>query len=179
MNDLTEDVCRHRKYDAELNDPDAASEKLMALRRAAPSSIPYVLWVDPRYPGRFALTYLAPRASRPKNEWVKVTPEGLELRERRYFATDEVLNYFKRHAKDWAKGAKLAPHRAEPKKQAPVVQPVPLQPIQQQWAPPPQQGWGAPPPQQGWGAPPPQQQCVSAPKKPQQGAARPPMAPQR
>ena len=48
----------------------------MALRRAAPSSIPYVLWVDPRYPGRFALTYLAPRASRPKNEWVKVTPEG-------------------------------------------------------------------------------------------------------
>ena len=40
MNDLTEDVCRHRKYDAELNDPDAASEKLMALRRAAPSSIP-------------------------------------------------------------------------------------------------------------------------------------------
>ena len=82
---------------------------------------------------------MAPRASRPKNEWVKVTPEGLELRERRYFATDEVLNYFKRHAKDWAKGAKLAPHRAEPKKQAPVVQPGPLQPIQQQWAPPPQQ----------------------------------------
>ena len=75
MNDLTEDVCRHRKYDAELHGPpDAASEKLMALRRAAPSSIPYVLWVDPRYPGRFALTYLAPRASRPKNEWVKVTP---------------------------------------------------------------------------------------------------------
>jgi transcription elongation factor SPT6 len=170
MNDLTEDVCRHRKYDAELSDPDQASEKLMALRRAAPSSIPYVLWVDPRYPGRFALTYLAPRASRPKNEWVKVTPEGLELRERRYFATDEVLNYFKRHAKDWAKGAKLAPHRAEPKKQAPA--PVPLQPIQQQWAPPPQQqawgapqqgGWGAPPPQQGWGAPPQQQQWGAQP----------------
>ena len=151
----------------------------MALRRAAPSSIPYVLWVDPRYPGRFALTYLAPRASRPKNEWVKVTPEGLELRERRYFATDEVLNYFKRHAKDWAKGAKLAPHRAEPKKQAPVVQPVPLQPIQQQWAPPPQQGgWGAPPQQQGWGAPPPQQGW-GAPPPQQQWGAQPPMAPQR
>ena len=85
---------------------------------------------------------------------------------------------YKRQAKDWAKGAKLAPHRAEPKKQAPA--PVPLQPIQQQWAPPPQQGgWGAPPQQQGWGAPPPQQQGWGAPP-PQQGwGAQPPMAPQR
>ena len=105
-----------------------------------------------------------------------MTPEGLELRERRYFATDEVLNYFKRHAKDWAKGAKLAPHSAEPKKQAPA--PVPLQPIQQQWAPPPpqQQAWGAPPPQQGWGAPP-QQRGWGAPPPQQQWGAQPPPRP--
>jgi len=187
MNDLTEDVVRHRKYDATIGEPEGAAEKLRGLRRGAPSSIPYVMWVDPRYPGRFALTYLAPRAANCRNEWVKVTPEGLELRERRYFATDEVLNYFKRHAKDWAKGAKLAPHRAEPKKAVPQQQQwAPPVQQQQQWAPPPQQQWGQQPPPQnapwqqqpGWGAPVPQQGWAPPPP-PQQGGwgAQPPQRP--
>ena len=60
MNDFSEDVSRHRKFDAVLKDPDACAAKLKAMRATAPGSIPYALWVDARYPGRFALTYRRP-----------------------------------------------------------------------------------------------------------------------
>ena len=122
MNDLTEDARRRRPRRRSTCLEAAQAHARRARGRRSPMSCGWTraILVD-------CLTHLAPRAASPKNEWVKVTPEGLELRERRYFATDEVLNYFKRHAKDWAmREARAASGRAEEAGPAPVpFQPIP------------------------------------------------------
>ncbi|KAJ1445154.1 SH2 domain-containing protein [Pelagophyceae sp. CCMP2097] len=108
LNDYAEDLAASPKFRGDVGN-EAAATAALKKARASGGSIPYALWVDAKYPGSFALSFLPPRATKAKLEWVKVTPDGLSLRGTDFQSVVECLDHFKLNAKKWA----AQPYRPE------------------------------------------------------------------
>jgi len=112
MNDLVAEVCAHRKFRDDVRAGDVAARALETLRAAAPATVPYMLWLDPRHPGYFALTWLPQAATSPRTEYLSVHPTHFRLRGRKLDKIDDAIDYFKRHAPAWSGAAPAGSKRS-------------------------------------------------------------------
>lgn len=109
MNAYVNDFVVHRKFDEKLVDLNAAQERLEAARTQAPHAPHYCFWINPTYAGYVVLSWLHPKSSSAKHEYIEITPTGLKLRKRMFKTVEACVDFFKRHAKEWLVNSR---HRA-------------------------------------------------------------------
>lgn len=148
MNDLVEELINHRKFMDLLE--DEVDEKLKALKREQPRSIPYAIcWLE-MHPGYASLRYIS--TTTPRSHSIGISPNGFLWRDNCYPNLDMLLNAFKKNPQGVSKAKAVISTTAQ---SAAVASDRP----------PPKNRWGskpAPPPrapaptaQSGWGTRPP------------------------
>jgi hypothetical protein len=93
MNDFVEELVNHRKF-MDLPE-DEVDEKLKAMKKEQPRSIPYALcWME-MHPGYASLRYVS--TVTPRNHSIGISPNGFLWRENSYSNLDQLLNAFKKN----------------------------------------------------------------------------------
>jgi len=101
MNAYVADVVAHRKFVDDVSDVAKANDYLAQQRVALPNAPHYCFWIDPTHAGYAVLSWLHPKASSARHDYVEITPAGVKLRDRLFQTLEACVDYFKRHAKDW------------------------------------------------------------------------------
>lgn len=101
MNDFVEELVNHRKF---MDFPeDEVDEKLKAMKKEQPRSIPYALcWME-MHPGYASLRYIS--TATPRNHSIGISPKGFLWRENCYSSLDQLLNAFKKNPQGVSKSA--------------------------------------------------------------------------
>lgn len=93
------DVMTHKYYrNSEGGKREIIDKMLASEKKKAPSRIPYFMSFTKEYPGKFMLSY-QPR-SKPRHEYVTVTPEGYRYRQQMHSSINALLRWFKEHFRD-------------------------------------------------------------------------------
>lgn len=93
------DLLSHKCYRAANGGDRKALEKLLSEEKARnPKRIPYFFSCSKQYPSKFVLAYQP--ASKPKMEFVTVTPDGFRYRGQVHESVNELLKWFKDHYRD-------------------------------------------------------------------------------
>ena len=99
MNDLAEELVNHRKFMDLLE--DEVDDKLKAMKKEQPRSIPYALcWME-MHPGYASLRYVS--TANPRSHAIGLSPNGFMWRETCYPSLDLLLNAFKKNPQGTAK----------------------------------------------------------------------------
>ena len=147
MNDFVEELVNHRKFMDLLE--DEVDEKLKAMKKEQPRSIPYALcWME-MHPGYASLRYVS--TANPRSHAVGISPNGFVWRDTCYPSLDLLLNAFKKNPQGPTKSTTQATSSATqnaladkpaPKKRWGEKATAHTQPL----IPQPQTGWTARPP---------------------------------
>jgi SH2 domain len=95
MNDFVDELVNHRKF-IDLPE-DEVDEKMKAMKKESPKSIPYALcWME-MHPGYASIRYVS--STTPRSHLIGLTPNGFTWCESNFPSLDQLLNEFKKHPK--------------------------------------------------------------------------------
>ena len=104
MNDFVEELVNHRKFMDLLE--DEVDDKLKAMKKEQPRSIPYALcWME-MHPGYASLRYVS--TANPRSHAIGISPSGYVWRETCYPNLDLLLNAFKKNPQGTTKNTTQA-----------------------------------------------------------------------
>lgn len=93
------DLIVHKCYmQANGGNSDELKRKLQEEKAKNPKRIPYFFSASKQLPGKFLLGYQP--GSKPRIEYVTVTPDGFRYRDRVHDSVNSLLNWFKEHYQD-------------------------------------------------------------------------------
>ncbi len=96
MASYARDIISHKCYrKADGGNKDILKKLLREDKAKNPKRIPYFLSASKEFPGKFLLAYQP--GSRPRYEYLTVTPDGLRYRSKVHITLEELLKWFKAH----------------------------------------------------------------------------------